>query len=206
MQSNGLGGSPRRQKTNRDASTLTRQETCKQWVLEKIRWGDSQIGFYEMPLVACSVSAGLAGNAAFIAAPRSLTRGVDLSGRTFLHSYDYTQDTDGSVLQMILSPPLVVAQWISMQYYLSTTDNDVFGSGSKAVHNVGGDFGIIQGSRGDLKVGLPTQSVMLKEGVRQHEPMRLLALIQAPLAAIDRVARAEAGCRFLTSKRIEEIK
>ena len=37
---------------------------------------------------------GLAGNAAFIAAPRSRTRGVDLGGRVFLHDYDYKHDTD----------------------------------------------------------------------------------------------------------------
>ncbi len=34
---------------------------------------------------------GLAGNAAFIAAPRDLTGNVSLGGRSFLHSYDYRQ-------------------------------------------------------------------------------------------------------------------
>ncbi|MCJ7798423.1 MAG: DUF2309 domain-containing protein, partial [Polaromonas sp.] len=41
---------------------------------------------------------GLAGNAAFIIAPRSHTRGLKLDGRSFLHDYDESQDQDGSIL------------------------------------------------------------------------------------------------------------
>ena len=52
---------------------------------------------------------GLAGNAAFIAAPRRLTRGLDLSGRAFLHSYDHEQDRDLRVLELIMTAPMVVA-------------------------------------------------------------------------------------------------
>jgi len=130
---------------------------------------------------------GLAGNAAFIAAPRSLTRGLDLKGRTFLHSYEHSKDQGNAVLEIIMTAQLVVAQWINMQYYLSTVDNDVFGSGSKVVHNVVGDFGVMRGASGDLQLGLPWQSVMAADGTREHEPMRLLALIQAPRQAIDQV-------------------
>lgn len=130
---------------------------------------------------------GLAGNAAFIAAPRSLTRGLDLKGRTFLHSYEHSKDQENAVLEIIMTAPLVVAQWINMQYYLSTVDNDVFGSGSKVLHNVVGDFGVMRGASGDLQLGLPWQSVMAADGTREHEPMRLLALIQAPREAIDQV-------------------
>ncbi len=130
---------------------------------------------------------GLAGNAAFIAAPRSLTKGLDLKGRTFLHSYEHSKDQSNAVLEIIMTAPLVVAQWINMQYYLSTVDNDVFGSGSKVIHNVVGDFGVMRGASGDLQLGLPWQSVMAADGTREHEPMRLLALIQAPRDAIDSV-------------------
>lgn len=129
---------------------------------------------------------GLAGNAAFIAAPRNLSQETDLNGRVFLHSYDYKQDAESKVLELIMTAPLVVAQWINMQYYLSTVDNDKFGSGSKVVHNVVSDFGVMQGAQGDLRMGLPLQSLMTAEA-RVHEPMRLLAVIRAPLTAIDGV-------------------
>jgi uncharacterized protein YbcC (UPF0753/DUF2309 family) len=130
---------------------------------------------------------GLVGNAAFIAAPRSLTKGINLRGRTFLHSYDQSKDRGHAVLEIIMTAPLVVAQWINMQYYLSTVDNDVFGSGSKVLHNVVGDFGVMKGAYGDLQLGLPWQSVMAPDGSREHEPMRLLAVIQASREAIDQV-------------------
>ncbi len=143
---------------------------------------------------------GLAGNAAFIAGPRSLTADCDLEGRVFLHSYEHSCDQDGKILELILTAPLVVAQWINMQYYLSTVDNKVFGSGSKVTHNVIGDFGVMQGAASDLKIGLPLQSVMTSEGLR-HEPMRLLAVIRASRASIDRVLQKHQNVSQLISNR-----
>lgn len=129
---------------------------------------------------------GLAGNAAFIVAPRSLTKNLNLDGRCFLHSYDHTQDRDGTVLEKIMTAPMIVAHWINMQYYASSVDNPHFGSGNKAIHNVVGRFGILSGNGGDLKTGLPWQS--LHTGNRyQHLPLRLQAVIAAPLEAIERV-------------------
>ena len=63
---------------------------------------------------------GLAGNAAFVIGPRSLTRHQDLQGRVFLHSYDPASDGDAAVLTTIPNAPVVVAQWINSQYYFST--------------------------------------------------------------------------------------
>lgn len=123
---------------------------------------------------------GLAGNASFIAGPRSLSRGVDLKGRTFLHSYDWESDTDGSILQMIMSAPLVVAQWINAQYYFSSLDTAVYGSGSKASHNITGKLGVMQGNSSDLMTGLPLQSVFSSHGRLYHDPIRLQVLIYAP--------------------------
>jgi uncharacterized protein len=129
---------------------------------------------------------GLAGNAAFIAAPRHLTRGLDLDGRCFLHNYHHEQDKDGALLETILTAPLVVANWINLQYYASTVDPTHFGSGDKTLHNVVGGFGILAGNSGDLQTGLPWQSV--HTGTRyQHEPLRLLAVIAAPRHALERV-------------------
>jgi uncharacterized protein YbcC (UPF0753/DUF2309 family) len=81
---------------------------------------------------------GLAGNAAFIAAPRSFTRGLDLEGRVFLHDYDPDLDHDGSVLTLILTAPVIVASWINLQYFGSVMNNSLFGSGNKVLHNVVG--------------------------------------------------------------------
>lgn len=129
---------------------------------------------------------GLAGNAAFIIGPRSMTRGLDLGRRAFLHSYDAEIDTEGEGLETILTAPVVVAQWISCQYYFSTVDPVAFGSGSKVIHNVVGGFGVLAGYGGDLKLGLPWQSVA--DGDRLiHEPMRLLVVAQAPLDRIDSI-------------------
>ncbi|MDV3134279.1 DUF2309 domain-containing protein [Mycobacterium sp. 29Ha] len=126
----------------------------------------------------------LAGNAAFIIAPRELTRGIDLQRRTFLHSYDAAIDPDGTALETILTAPLVVAQWINCQYYFSTVAPDVFGAGTKTVHNVVGNAGVVAGHVGDLRLGLPWQSVAHQDRL-VHEPQRLLAIVQAPLERID---------------------
>ncbi len=129
---------------------------------------------------------GLAGNAAFIVAPREVTRGIDLGRRTFLHSYEAAVDKDASALETILTAPLVVAQWISCQYYFSTVSPQVFGAGTKTIHNVVGTAGVIAGHTGDLQLGLPWQSV--SDGERLlHEPLRLLAVVQAPLERIDMI-------------------
>ncbi|MFB6161364.1 MAG: DUF2309 domain-containing protein, partial [Haloferacaceae archaeon] len=74
---------------------------------------------------------GLAGNAGFVIGPRELTSGCDLDGRVFLHSYDWSTDPDGDALEAIMAGPMVVTQWINTQYYFSTVDNAVYGSGSK---------------------------------------------------------------------------
>jgi uncharacterized protein YbcC (UPF0753/DUF2309 family) len=129
---------------------------------------------------------GLAGNAAFIVAPRSVTQGIDLQRRTFLHSYDAEVDTDAGALETILTAPLVVAQWINCQYYFSAVAPQVFGAGTKTIHNVVGTAGVIAGHNGDLLLGLPWQSV--SDGQRLlHEPQRLLAVVQAPLERIDMI-------------------
>ncbi len=129
---------------------------------------------------------GLAGNAAFIVGPRSMTIGLDLQRRAFLHSYEAAVDADGTALETILTAPLVVAQWINCQYYFSTVDPVVFGAGSKTIHNVVGAIGVLAGHAGDLQPGLPWQA--LADGERLvHEPMRLLAVVQAPPARIDAI-------------------
>jgi len=134
---------------------------------------------------------GLSGNAYFIIGRRDLTRHFSLEGRAFLHSYDYHADPKRRLLENILTGPLVVGQWINMEHYFSTVDNERFGSGSKVYHNVAGRFAVMTGNLSDLRTGLPSQTV-LKEGHPYHQPIRLVTVIEAPFEhakqAIENVA------------------
>ena len=127
---------------------------------------------------------GLSGNMAFVIGPRSMTASLDLGRRVFLHSYEADGDADGSVLAGILTAPLVVAHWINAQYFFSTTDPMQFGAGTKAVHNVLGDVGLLSSGSGDLCRGLPLQSVRAGDRLL-HEPVRLLAVVEGDMAHID---------------------
>ena len=133
---------------------------------------------------------GLAGNAAFLVGPRSWSKGIDLDGRAFLHSYDWETDPSGEALTTILTAPMVVAQWISCQYLFSTIDNERYGAGDKVTQNVLGGIGVVQGNGGDLKVGLPRQSLSTDDGEPYHIPQRLLTVVQAPLERVEAVVAA----------------
>ena len=122
---------------------------------------------------------GLSRNVYFIIGRRSLTKTFSLDGRAFLHSYDYRVDSKLLLLENILTGPLVVGQWINMEHYFSTVDNEHYGSGSKVYHNVAGRFGVMTGNLSDLRTGLPAQTV-LADARPYHEPMRLITVIEAP--------------------------
>ena len=140
---------------------------------------------------------GLAGNAAFIVAPRERTRGLDLQGRSFLHDYRWQDDTTFGVLELIITAPMVVTHWINLQYYASVVDPLRYGSGNKVLHNVvGGRIGVMEGAGGDLRTGLALQSV--HDGARwMHEPLRLSVFIEAPAEAIDVIIAKHAVARQL---------
>ncbi len=139
---------------------------------------------------------GLAGNAAFIVAPRERSQSLDLQGRVFLHNYNHQADTTKSTLELIMTAPMIVTNWINLQYYASTVNNRLWGSGNKVTHNVVGTFGIQQGNGGDLQSGLPLQSV--HDGEKwMHEPLRLSVFIEAPLADIDAVIANHESVRQL---------
>ena len=142
---------------------------------------------------------GLAGNAAFLIAPRQASRGVMLGGRSFLHDYDASQDADGSVLELLMTAPMVVTHWINWQYHASACDPLRLGSGNKVLHNVvGGNLGVFEGNGGDLRIGLSRQS--LHDGERwMHEPLRLTVIIDAPQAAIEAVICKHAVVKHLVN-------
>jgi len=140
---------------------------------------------------------GLAGNAAFLIAPRERSQKLDLQGRAFLHDYRFEDDPDFARLEQIMLGPMVVTHWINFQYYASTVDNARYGSGNKLLHNVvGGHLGVFEGNGGDLRIGLSIQS--LHDGERwMHAPLRLGVFIEAPHAAIDGVLAKHATLRQL---------
>jgi uncharacterized protein YbcC (UPF0753/DUF2309 family) len=143
---------------------------------------------------------GLAGCSTFIAAPRHRTAGRNLGGRAFLHSYDWRADKDFSVLELIMTAPVVVASWISLQYYGSVVAPQAFGAGNKLLHNVVGGVGVLEGNGGAPRVGLPWQSV--HDGERLvHDPLRLTVLVEAPREAITEVLRRHEGVRALFDNR-----
>lgn len=142
----------------------------------------------------------LAGCKAFIAAPRHRTSGKSLEGRAFLHDYAWQQDEGFGVLELILTAPVVVASWISLQYYGSSVAPHVFGGGNKLIHNVTGGIGVVEGNGGTLRAGLPWQSVHDGSDL-VHEPLRLSVCIEAPVEAMTAVLERHAGVRALFDNR-----
>lgn len=139
---------------------------------------------------------GLANNAALVAAPRYRTRNLKLDGRVFLHDYEAAADQEDKVLTLILCAPVVVASWINLQYYASRIDPVRYGSGNKVLHNVVGGLGVLEGNGGDLKVGLPLQSIHDGKDFT-HEPRRLAVYIEADPARISQVLAGNPAVRQL---------
>ncbi len=99
-----------------------------------------------------------------------------------------------------MTAPVVVASWISLQYYGSTVSPEQFGGGNKLLHNVVGGIGVVEGNGGLLRAGLPWQSV--HDGERYaHEPLRLSVCIEAPVAAMTDILKRHEGVRALFDNR-----
>ena len=95
----------------------------------------------------------------------------------------------------------MVAHWINLQYLASTTDPLRYGSGNKLLHNVvGGHLGVFEGNGGDLRIGLPWQSV--HDGARfMHAPLRLSVFVEASRESLDAARGANATVRRLVEHR-----
>ncbi|MFO0705837.1 MAG: DUF2309 domain-containing protein [Nitrospira sp.] len=173
-----------------EASRLTSLERCARFpdLTEPLPAADSvaQVRRRSVDWSQVRPEWGLSSNTAFVLGRRDLTKGLDLGGRVFLQSYDYRDDPSSRLLEVLMTGPQVVAQWINMEHYFSTVDNEVYGSGSKIYHNVVGRFGIMSGPWSDLRLGLALQTVMNGD-VPYHEPMRLLSVIEAPRERIVKI-------------------
>ncbi|NRA46127.1 MAG: DUF2309 family protein [Oligoflexales bacterium] len=143
---------------------------------------------------------GLAGNHSFIVAPRWRSKGQDHSSRVFLHDYDWKLDQDFATLELIMTAPMVVTNWINMQYYASVVAPEKYSSGSKTLHNIFGETGVILGNGGDLQIGLPLESI--HDGKQfVHEPLRLSVFIEAPKQAIEDIIAKHETVRDLVANK-----
>ncbi len=121
-------------------------------------------------------------NAICIVGRRSRIRGLYLDRRSFLMSYDATQDdAQSSILARILGAVIPVCEGINMLYTLSAIDSQGWGSGTKLPHNVTSLLGVMDGAASDLRPGLPWQ------GVDIHEPVRLLFIIETTPESMIRI-------------------
>ena len=167
------------------ASSLARLDRSSRFKIKKISGKNLESDFKKRSQDWSQIRPewGLANNAAFIAAPRDLTKNLNLEGRIFLHDYEESKDENYKILELIITAPMVVASWINLQYFASTVNNRIFGSGNKVLHNIVGTFGVWEGNGGDLKFGLPFQS--LHDGKDWvHEPQRLNVIIAADKNAV----------------------
>lgn len=121
-------------------------------------------------------------NAMCIVGRRDISRGLFLDRRSFLASYDPTQDTPDAIkLARILAPVIPVCAGISLEYYFSTVDSEGYGCGSKLPHNIVSLAGVMTGAASDLRPGLSAQMVEI------HEPMRILFVVETTIENMQHV-------------------
>ncbi len=120
-------------------------------------------------------------NALCIIGRRGLTRGLFLDRRSFMNSYDYSLDPDGTYLTKIINAAAPVCGGINLEYFFSRVDNQKLGAGTKLPHNVMGLIGVANGIEGDLRPGLPSQMIEV------HDPLRLLMIIEQKPAVVLKV-------------------
>lgn len=148
---------------------------------------------------------GLAGVMGVFAGPRKSVKHMAFGNRLFLHSYDADLDNENAdILTRIFNGPLVVGEWINLEHYFATVDNVTYGAGSKVYHNVVSKVGVFNGNFSDLKIGLPTQSVLL-EGEAYHEPVRLLTYMEAPLETVGKAVENSIAKEFILNEWIRPI-
>jgi hypothetical protein len=134
-------------------------------------------------------------NAACIVGRRSLTRGLFLDRRSFLVSYDASQDHSDQSLASLMAAVVPVCAGIGLEYYFSFVDNDRYGCGTKLPHNVTGLVGVMDGHASDLRTGLPWQMVEI------HEPVRILFVVETTPERMEKVIQASFSLKQLVENR-----
>jgi uncharacterized protein YbcC (UPF0753/DUF2309 family) len=134
-------------------------------------------------------------NASCVVGRRALTAGLFLDRRTFLNSYEPSQDPEGEILTGVLGAVIPVCAGINLEYFFSRIDPRVYGAGSKLPHNINGLLGVCNGIEGDLLTGLPTQMTEI------HDPVRLLVVVeQTPEVALKAVQRNPSIFEFVENE------
>ncbi|MCE2998172.1 MAG: DUF2309 domain-containing protein [Flammeovirgaceae bacterium] len=111
-------------------------------------------------------------NALCVVGRRELTKHLFMDRRSFMNSYDYRVDLDGTFLVNVLRPVGPVCGGINLEYFFSRVDNQKLGAGTKLPHNVMGLIGVANGIDGDLRPGLPSQMIEV------HDPVRLMVIVE----------------------------
>ncbi|MHB1079598.1 MAG: DUF2309 domain-containing protein [Prosthecobacter sp.] len=124
-------------------------------------------------------------NAVAFVGRREVTKGLFMDRRAFLASYDATKDPANEALAQVVGAAIPVCHSINIDYYFSTVDNYVYGSGTKLPHNIIGLVGVMNGYQGDLCIGLPAQAVEI------HEPVRILFIVETTPERLMRVIKAD---------------
>ncbi|MBI1222520.1 MAG: DUF2309 family protein [Bacteroidetes bacterium] len=184
----------------RQASEMSRKERARRLSLHSNKEINKQIRKRSNDWSEIRPEWGLAGCTTFVIADRSKTKHLDLGGKSFLHSYSWKKDPDYSLLEQIMTAPMVVTSWINLQYFASMVEPDRFGAGNKTLHNVTAGIGVFEGRSGDLKTGLPFQSVHDGEDW-QHDPIKLHVLLDAPEEAINSVLEKHPNLKNLADNK-----
>jgi uncharacterized protein YbcC (UPF0753/DUF2309 family) len=131
-------------------------------------------------------------NGAAVIGRRELTKGCFLDRRVFLPSYDpFSDDADGTNLEHVLAPALLVCSGINLEYLFSTIQADHHGAGTKAPLNIVANVGLQQGTVGDLRPGLPSQMTEM------HSPIRAAFVVDAPIETVEAVLARRVDLRQL---------
>lgn len=169
----------------------TMQEALRRNAHERCRWfelgpkaGNHQTAAEHVKLRASSIfeprpELNHSNNLYCIVGRRTLSRGLFMDRRSFLHSYDPKTDPEGRILARIFSQVIPVCGGINLEYYFSRIDNSMYGAGTKLPHNVVGLLGVANGVEGDLRTGLPSQMIEV------HEPARLLIAVEQTTDVVD---------------------
>ena len=75
-------------------------------------------------------------NSLCIIGRRKINKNLFLDRRSFLNSYDYSVDLDGTQLKSILAAATPVCAGINLEYFFSATDINRLGAGSKLPQNI----------------------------------------------------------------------
>ncbi|MBE9568575.1 MAG: DUF2309 domain-containing protein, partial [Proteobacteria bacterium] len=138
---------------------------------------------------------GHATNATAFIGRRSLTQGAFFDRRAFLISYDPSTDPEGKIVEAILLAAGPVGAGINLEYYFSTVNNEMYGCGTKVMHNLTGLFGVMEGASSDLRTGLPVQMIEI------HEAMRLLVIVEAKTEILGAIYQRQPVIEELVGKR-----